>query len=34
MRALLGAQDAWEVVETGYNEAEVIGTSTANQVMK
>ena len=32
MRALLGAQDAWEVVETGYNEAEVTGSSTANQL--
>ncbi|XP_073067174.1 uncharacterized protein [Primulina eburnea] len=32
MRALLGAQDAWEVVEKGYDEPDATGNQTANQL--
>ena len=32
MRALLGAQDAWEVVEAGYEEPTTTGNQTANQM--
>jgi len=32
MRALLGVQDAWEVVEKGYDEQTATGNLTANQI--
>jgi predicted AlkP superfamily phosphohydrolase/phosphomutase len=32
MRALLGAQDAWEVVEKGYDEPNATVNHTGNQI--
>jgi Domain of unknown function (DUF4219) len=32
MRALLSAQDAWKVVEVGFEEPAVTGNQTANQL--